>query len=145
MVVVAAGAGRLQETVMTWYPAAQLMTTRAFRPTAMQCSYSPMKLAAVTARGCLGHVDLSPRAPTSALTTLAHVGEPGEAGWRRGVGRPGWLACNPPEMGEARWQGVRQVDCHNAFLLHPPPPAQGEAGSRAGISMQEGRSSPDEC
>ncbi len=77
-VEVLAGAGRLQEIVMTWHPAAWLMTTQAFRPVATQRLYCTMKSAAVMAGGCLGQVDSSPRAPMSPLTMLAHVGELGE-------------------------------------------------------------------
>ncbi len=56
---------------------------------------------------------------------------------------PAGLPANP-EMGEARWRGAWQVDRRTASLLYPSPQHGGEAGSRAGISVQEGRSSPDE-
>jgi hypothetical protein len=66
------------------------------------------------------------------LAMLAHVGEPGEAEGRR----VGWVSCHvggpagwpaTPWLGEARWQGPRQVD-RAASLFPAPTPARGGGG-----------------
>ncbi len=77
---VAARAGRLQDTVRTWHPAARLITMQALRPLAIQVLYSTVKSAAVMAGDGPGQAGVSPRAHTQLLTTLTLVGEPREVG-----------------------------------------------------------------
>jgi hypothetical protein len=65
----------------------------------------------------------------------------------------GWVSCHTagpagwpvtPQVGEASWQGVRQVD--RTALIPPPAPAQGGgvAGGRTSVRVWEGRTSLDE-
>jgi hypothetical protein len=72
-------------TMTAWHPAAWLMTMQAFRPLAMQHSYSAENSAAVTAGGGPGQVVFSTSANTPPLATLAHVGGEGGTGVRRRV------------------------------------------------------------
>jgi hypothetical protein len=82
-VSVTAGTGMLHETVKTWDLAACLIFTLAFRPLATQRWYRAEKSAADTTAGCDPGQDDPTRA--SPLTTLAHVGEPGEVEVREEV------------------------------------------------------------
>jgi hypothetical protein len=125
----------LHDPVMAWHPAAWLKTMWAFRPLAMQRSYSAENLAMVTAGGGLGQVVFSKGAYTSPLATLAHVGGLGryegeEKGLAAGT-QPAWLArLRPQGGGGAGWRGAWQVDLHTAALFLPLPPAGGGGEGR---------------
>jgi hypothetical protein len=80
------------------------MITRAFKPLAMQRSYSPEKSAAVMADGCLAQASFPTLAHTPPLTMLTHVGRLGRQGARRGVRQltpswPNWSAFNGESKG----------------------------------------------
>jgi hypothetical protein len=71
---VTAGAGMLHVIVRTWFPAAWMNTTRAFKPQAVHLSYSAIKSAEEMAGCCLVQMGSTARAPTLPLAMLAHVG-----------------------------------------------------------------------
>ncbi len=119
------GTGTLQVTVRTWCPAAWLKIRRAFSPLAWHRSNSAVKSAAMTAGWGSGQGCFTARTP-SPLATLAHVGEPGEFGGQGWVSwLPAWPAGTPttPQLGEAWWRGVWQVD--RTAARGPPQPQRG--------------------
>jgi hypothetical protein len=94
-------------------------------------------------------VVFSTRTTTSPLATLTHMGGPREV-WGRGEGFDSWHPASPAgSLTTPRWGrrgGVGRGGL-TAVLLHccdPPAGGWGEAGSRAGVKVQEGRTSPDD-
>jgi hypothetical protein len=72
----------------------------------MQRSYNAEKFAAETDGADLEQAGSPTLAATPPLTTLAHVGEAREMGWR-GEGFDGWRAYDPRGGGSVAWGQAR--------------------------------------